>query len=262
MLACADITQDSGEVALAAQQHLADRDFQRKLAAILALSNDFASEAGGARRVACAVIIKGTVALVFIELGYQDIEVFSDDVCGSIAKHLLGGRVDGRYHATIGMQGDNAIHHRIENCLDQRGAIAHGLLRGIFHSDIAKHQHRAHHLTIAVANWCTTVGDGALAAITGDQYGVIGQPPCRAMRQCFLDRDRGRLSSSLIDDVKNFLHQAIVCFRRCPTRQPFGKGVQQRHMPVGIGGDDRIADRVERHRELFFADVQGGVGQL
>ena len=90
------------------------------------------------------------------------------------------------------MEGDNAVHHGIEDGLDQGGTVAQGLLRCIFAGDIAEHQHGADHLTVAVANRRATVGDIALAAIAGDQYGVVGQALDRAMRQGLHDRDSSR----------------------------------------------------------------------
>ena len=47
-----------------------------------------------------------------------------------------------------------------------------------------------------------------------------------------------------------------------PAGELFGKGIQERHPRLGIGGYHRIADGVERHRELFLAVPQGDVGLL
>ena len=208
LLARGDITQNAGEVALAAQPHFAYRYLQRENAAILAPAGDFASEADGARLFARAVILERTIALVLIKLGDQQAEVLADEFCGGIAKHPLGGRVDGLDDAAVGMEGDDAVHHGIEDGLDQGGTVAQGLLRRIFAGDIAEHQHGADHLTVPVANRRATVGNIALAAIAGNQYGVVGQALYRALRQGFHDRDRGRLTGFFVDDVKNFVHRA------------------------------------------------------
>ena len=137
--------------------------------------------------------------------------------CG-IAEHSLSGRVDGLDDAAAGMEGDDAVHHGIEDRLDQRGIVAQGLVRRIFFGDIAEHQHGTEHLAVAVANRCATVGDGALAAIERNQHGVVGQAVYRAMRQGFLYRDNGGLAGFLVDDVKNLVHRAAGGFAPASNR--------------------------------------------
>ena len=97
--------------------------------------------------------------------------------------------------AAAGMEGDDAVHHGIEDRLDQRGAVAQGLLRRVFRGDIAEHQHGADHLAVAVADRRAAVGDVALAAVARNQHGVVGQALYRAVRQGFHHRDRGGLAA-------------------------------------------------------------------
>ena len=47
-----------------------------------------------------------------------------------------------------------------------------------------------------------------------------------------------------------------------PSGELLGERIEQRHAGVGIGGDDRIADGVQRHLEPFLAELQGEVGPL
>ena len=209
LLARADVAQDAGEVALAAEPHFADRYLQREPAAILAPAHDLAPEADGARLVARAVVLEGAVALIPIELGNQPAEVLADELRGGIAEHLLRGRVCRLDDAAAGMEGDDAVHHGIEDRLDQRGTVAQGLLRGVFLGDIAKHQHGADHLAVAVVDRRATVGDIALAAIAGNQDGVIGQSLYRALRQRFHDRDGGGQAGFLVDDVEDLVNLAV-----------------------------------------------------
>ena len=77
-----------------------------------------------------------------------------------------------------------------------------------------------------------------------------------------MHRDRGGLARFLVDDVKDVAHRATGGFRLRPAGEPFGKGIEARHAPFGIGGDHRIADGVERYGELFLAVQQGDVGLL
>ena len=62
--------------------------------------------------------------------------------------------------------------------------------------------------------------------------------------------------------MKNLVHWVTGSFRLRPTGELFGKGIQERHAPFGIGSYHCVADGVKRNRELLFADLQGGVGQL
>ena len=82
------------------------------------------------------------------------------------------------------------------------------------------------------------------------------------MRQGFLYYIGGGLTGFLVDDAKNLFHRATGGFRLCPTGELFGKGIQERYMPFGIGGHHCIADGLERNCELFLADLQGDVGLL
>ena len=125
--------------------------------------------------------------------GISRLKCLPDEFRGGITEHLLRGRIDRLDDAAAGVEGDDAVHHGIENRLDQRGAVAQCLLRSIFLGDIAEHQHGAHHLAVAVADRRAAVGDGALAAVAGDQDGVVGQALDRAMGQGFHYRDGGGL---------------------------------------------------------------------
>ena len=131
-------------------------------------------------------MLDGTIVPVSIKLRYQHAEVLSDEFCAGIAEHSLSGRVNRLHDAAAGMEGDDAVHHGIENSLDQGGTAAQSLLRCIFLGDIAEHQHGTDHVTVTVANRCTTVGDRTLAAIACNQHSVVGQALYRAVRQGFL----------------------------------------------------------------------------
>ena len=118
LLARSDVTQDAGKESLAAQLHFAYRYFQGKNAAILTLTRDLASEAGGARFLACTVIPEGIIGTLSIKFGYQQAESSSNEFRGGLAKHFLSGRVNSLNDARTGMDGDDAVHHSIENRLD------------------------------------------------------------------------------------------------------------------------------------------------
>ena len=62
-------------------------------------------------------------------------------------------------------------------------------------------------------------------------------------------------------DEKNLFCGATGGFRLRPTGEPFGKRIQERHTPFGIGGYHCIADGVERNKRAL-ADLQGDIGIL
>ena len=262
LLAHGDITQDAGEVTLTTQPHLAYRYLQREESAILASANNLTAKADSASLFARTVILKGPIAPILIKFGDQQAEGLSDKFCGGIAKHALSGRVHRLDDATMGMEGDDAVHHGIQNRLDQCRIVAQGLLRCIFPGDIAEHQHGSDHLILAATNRRATVGDIALTPITGNQHGVVGQTVYRALRQGLHDRDRGRATGFFVDDGKNFVYRAAAGLRLRPTGEPFGQGIEECHPCFGIGGDYGIADGVERHGELFLTLPQGDIGLL
>ena len=219
-------------------------------------------EAAGARRIAGTVILKGTIALILIQLGYQQAEILSAEFRRRIAKHPFRRRVHRLDFSDGGVEGDDAVRHGIENRLHPRGAVAQRLLRGIFLGDVAEHQHGADHDAVAVANGRATVGDVTLDAIAGDQYGVVGQPLNRAMLQCGHDRNGGGLAGFFVDDVKHLGHRPAAGLRLRPAGKLFGHGIQARHARMGVGGQHGIADGAEGHGEFFLVVPQGEVGLL
>ena len=101
----------------------------------------------------------------------------------------------------------------------------------------------------------------ALAAVARDEDGVVGQSLDGAVRERRHHRDRRGLAGFLVDDAENLLHRAADGFGLRPAGELLGKGIEQRHARLGIGGHHRVADGVERDRELFLADLEGGIGQ-
>ena len=159
------------------------------------------------------------------------------------------------------MQGDDAVHRGVQDRLDQRRAVAQGQARRVVAGDVAEHQHGADHVAVALADRRATVGDGALAAVARDEDGVVGQSLDGAVRQRRHHRDRRGLAGFLVDDAENLLHRAAGGFGLRPAGELLGKGIQQRHARLGVGGHHRVADGVERDRQLFLADLEGGIGQ-
>ena len=262
LLAGGDIAQNRGKVALATQPHFTRGDLERKAAAVLAAADHFAAQATGQGDQLGRELLARPLALVGLEFGNEPAEVLAAQLRGRIAKHQFDGRVDGFDDPAGGMEGDDAVHHGVEDGLDEFGTIAQGLLHGIFLGDIAKHQHRPDHLAVAVADRRATVGNITLAAIAANDYRVVGQPLNRAMRQGIHDRDGGGHPGGLVDNLKHLAHLPADGLRLGPAGEVFRHRVEHRHARAGIRGQHRIADRTEGHGELFLALAQGAVGLL
>ena len=188
------------------QQHFAYRHLDGESAAILAPAGNLAPEAFCLCVATHAVVLEGIFALAGFDLGNQQAQVPTNQFRRRIAKHALHCRVESLDQATAGVNGDNAIHHRIENGLHQHIAVSQGALRGILIGDITEHQHGTHHLTIAIANRCTAIGDRTFAPVSGNQDRVIGEALSGAIGQRFRDRHFAGLAGFLIDDAKNPIH--------------------------------------------------------
>ncbi len=264
LLACGDITQYAGKVTLASQPHLADCHLHREHAGVLAPAHDLGAQTAGTQLFAGPVILNGTnaIGLVSVQRRYQQAEFLSDEFCARIAKHSLSRRVHGLHDAVAGMNRNDAIHHSIENRLDLRGIVTQGLLRCVLFGNITKHQHGTDHLRVAIANRPVTVRNQALAAVARNQQRMVRQDLDRATGQGCQHWNHNRLSGFLIDDTKDLLHRMTTGLRLFPTGELFGNRIEQRHIAPGIGGDHCIANRVERHGQLFLADLQGAVGLL
>ena len=159
-------------------------------------------------------------------------------------------------------QGNDAVCHGVEHRLHQRGAVTQCLLCCIFPGNVAKDQYRTNHVIVAITNGRTTVGNVSLAAITGNQYGVIGQTNNGAMLQGLHNRDDGGVAVFLVDDIENVCNGPAVGLRMCPAGELLGNWIEQGHAGLGIGGDYRITNGIECDAELFFAILQSEIRQL
>ena len=188
------------------QLHFAYRHLDGKSAAILAPAGNFTPEAFCLCVTTHAVVLERIFALAGIHLGYQQAKVLSNQFRRRIAEHALHRRVEGLNQAAVGVNGDNAIHHRVENGLDQRIAVTQGVLCGVLFGDIAEHQHGTHHLSVTIANRCTAIGDRTFASVSGNQDRVVGEALSGAIGQRFRDRHFAGLAGFLINDAKNLIH--------------------------------------------------------
>ena len=247
-----EVPQYGGNGALAPQPHFTCRHFHGESAAILAPTLHIPDEAWGvvtprARRTQ--------------EFGNKQAEIQAHKLRRRITEHGLGSRIDGADGAAV-LHGDDAVHHGVQDGLDEGGAVLYGLLGRILFRHVAKHQHGTDDLAGPVPDGRATVGDGGFAAIPRDQYGRVGQALDGTLGQGFHDRDQRGESGFLVDDLKNFRHRAAQGLGLGPAGELFRHRVQERHAGLGIRGHDGVADGVQRDGELFLTDLQRGIGLL
>ncbi len=258
----ADIAQDAGEIALATQQHLADGDLQREVAAILAKTHDLAPQPLGTRLTAGLVMRQGNVAVVLVQLRHHKAKALAGQFIGPVAKHALDGRVHRFHNPGCGQHGDDAVAHGVENGLHPCGAVAQSLLRVVLLGDVAKHQHCANHQATGVADGRAAVGNIKFTAITGDQHRVVGHALHGAVGQHAGNRNRGARPGRLGQDVEHLVNGAPLGLRAGPAGQPLGHRVEQGDAGGGIGGNHCIANGVEGDGELLLTGLQRAVGLL
>src|ERR1039458_1621837 len=136
------------------------------------------------------------------------------------------------------------------------------LLRFRFLCYITEHQHGADHGAGAVSDRRATVGNGALTAVTRNQYRVVLYALDRAILQGLPHRENAGFAGLMIDDMEYLIDLAVDGFRLRPTSKMLGNGIEERHAPQRVGGDQSIAYRLQRHGELFLAGLKGVIRLL
>ena len=194
--------------------------------------------------------------LIFVKLRNQQAQGFAAEVGSAVTKHEFNGRIHGLDDAALRVNGHQAIHHRIENGLHQCRTVAQVLLHRVFVGDIAKHQHRTHHLAVGITNRGATVGNVKFARIAGNQHRVISQALNGAMCQNICHRDFGQRPGVFVDNVKYFIDRLPKRLRLGPAGQRFSDRVKQGHARSSVSGNHGIANRVERDPELLLSLLQ------
>ena len=136
--------------------------------------------------------------------------------------------------------------------------------------DVAEDEDDADDVAPVILDGRRTVVDGPLAAVPGDEEGMVpepdGQPPLDDLPDRLLDG----LPRRLVDDAKDLLdlHPGRVGER--PAGERLGDGIEVVHAAVGVGGDDAVADGREGDLEpvppvedrVPYRSIAGVVGRL
>jgi len=94
------------------------------------------------------------------------------------------------------------------------------------------------------------------------QHRVIGQRQDFAAGQHAPHRAGHRVARLGVDDAEDVTQRLSTGLFERPARQPLGDGVHARHAAFQIGGDHRVADRLQRDRQALLAGAQDLLGAL
>ena len=118
-----------------------------------------------------------------------------------------------------------------------------------FRRDIPEYQHRTDYPAFSIPDGRPAVGDTPLAAVPGDERGVVGQTDDQAVFHDLGHRIRAGLARAFVDDAENLVEGFALSLFLVPSRQHLRHPIDQDHFPLRVGGDDPIADAAQRHQQ-------------
>ena len=124
--------------------------------------------------------------------------------------------------------------------------VLHMLLLPPPFGNVSEYQHDPGDFALLVADRGGTVVNGSFRAVFGDEQRVVRQPDDHALPQGSDGGALDRLATLFIDDLEDGLQWTARRLSLRPAGQEFSDRVQEGDPPVGIGGDDRIANAGER----------------
>ena len=119
-------------------------------------------------------------------------------------------------------------------------------------ADVVEHQHAARHVARAVANRRGAALDVQLVAVATDQQ----RRPHGLDRARAPDRDRQRilqrLAGFLVEAAEDLVDDATLRMLEAPAGQLLGDRIQIFDAALRVGGDDAVADRLQRDLRAFL----------
>ena len=116
LLPLGDVVDEAGEVTTLVRAHFANRQFDRKCCAILALADDDAADADDAALAGPFVMIEKAIVIFAIGRWHQHLDVLADDLLGRIAEQPLRGAAERLDDATL-VDHDHRVRDRIQDRL-------------------------------------------------------------------------------------------------------------------------------------------------
>ena len=126
----------------------------------------------------------------------------------------------------------------------------------MFFSDIAKHQNDANDLPAGIANGRGAVGNMVLRAVARQQQRVIGKFNHALVRHHQLHRVGHRLARAGVDDAEDLRQRPPAGLRQRPFAEALGRRIHIGDPALRVGGDDGIADRVQRDGQVLLTLAQ------
>ena len=176
------------------------------------------------------------------------------------ADHLFPGVAEGlqphRVHlddAAVFVEGLISYRSPLVEQAEALFALAELFPDPVFFADIPEYQHHARDAAIGGRDGRAGIGDLTLAAVLGDEQGMICQPDDHALLQDLLYRILHRLPRVDVHDAEDFSDRPATGLRGLPTRETLGHGIHFRDIsPGGVADDHTVADRVQRGPEVFL----------
>ncbi len=167
---------------------------------------------------------------------------------GGIAEETLGRAVPASDGAVERLADDGVIR-RLDDRREQAGGqqlvrlvTLHAALLG----HVAEDQHASRDVAAFVADRRGAVVDRTFATVLPNQHRVIRQPDDDSLSQRLRCRTLNRPASVLVDDPKDAVEWPPQGIRLRPAGQRFGHGIHIRDAAIDVGGDDSVADAVQR----------------
>ncbi len=141
-------------------------------------------------------------------------------------------------------------------------AVAERLGGGVLLGDVAEDQHHAAGHVVVVPDGRGAVGDLPLGPVARNEKSVVRQAHDPSGGEHLADRVLDRLARLGVDDLEGFFERPADGLGQRPAGQGLGHGVHFPDPAVDVGGDDGVADGVERGAVILFAPAEGGLGLL
>ena len=142
----------------------------------------------------------------------------------------------------LGVEDEERLSHRRHDALGVFPGRLDSQLGLPTFGDIAKDEDHADDMAAVILDGGGTVVDGPLAAVAGDEEGMVAEPDGQPSLDDDPDRLFDGLPRRLVDDAKDLLDLLPGRLGERPSSQRLGDGIKVVHAAVGIGGDDAIAD--------------------
>ena len=159
-------------------------------------------------------------------------------------------------------QVSGAINHldALRFGIDERAqtalAVVQGLARAVLLGDVGEHQDHAGDGALPVADRRGAIGDLIFDAIARKQRCVVREAHDLAPLEHPAHRILRRQACKRIENAKHLGERATGCACQRPAGEPLGNRVHAGDSPVRIGGDHRVADRLQRDGKVLLAGAQ------